>query len=60
MWALYRKQDHVDAETFFIGIPLCTPLCRISLASVDIHIAKWTAHEISLCGHETVRLALKS
>ena len=27
---------------------------------VDIHKAKWTTREITLCGRETVRLALKS
>ena len=29
------------------------------MAFIDIHTAKWTTHEISLCGRETVRLALK-
>ena len=54
------KTGPCGRRNIFIGIPLCTLPCRISLVSVDIHIAKWTAHKISLCGHETVRLALKS
>ena len=32
----------------------------IRIAFVDIHMAKWTPREISLCGRETMRLALKS